>query len=1158
MEEDLIQHLQDRMFIIRSLRESICGPKPAGKERPIPSQIAWEDIPFRQPDGEEVLDDSPLLRYGAGVLYPPEVKVDQEEEGGTPDLLGDEQGNGVPAEIHKASSVGEADSNDFDIAAINKLKQSSLGISFYVDFENTDSMKVLIPTRTCLHGDEENIPVNGIYRAVNIQIGDNPALREFWYRSPFSKDNLSIDVDLNELKSNSYISKTFYSLDSKTRIDLKVYLRIASVREENHGIITVCLVNQSASSQRKKMAEQSLFQTYFEVEVEDSSGRGGIKPYPQYKSAYEDEERSIDLLYRHRQTFGIGHGCSADWNKEHTESRTVRTVSAEVLPIFEDKSLTPNITDENENPFRVPMINLMEESGLSDLKKLADLYENWIKKQNGICEQLDSFELQQTLVRHIKVCDECLKRIRRGIDWLEQDETALLAFQLANKAMVMQKFLGHSGTERAVTRDRNGVNKVEGTAGYQKLEDVPVDKTIIGDLKLADWCWRPFQIAFILMSLQSSADGSDEFRNNVELIWFPTGGGKTEAYLGLAAFTIFYRRLQDQKDTGTHVLMRYTLRLLTTQQFQRASRLICAMELIRGGRLEKLGDAAFSIGIWVGGENTPNSRLIAKSALREIQRYPNRKNPFIHESCPWCGASFKYSIRVRNNQFPGYAEHGQTVVFSCPDERCSFYGLGRLPIYVIDEDVYDFRPDIIIGTVDKFAQLIWRPDVRALFGIADDGSRFASPPGLIIQDELHLISGPLGSMCGLFETIIDELCTDRRGEKGIPPKIVCSTATIRRFEEQVKNLFARSKVTLFPPPGSEADDSFFAVTAQYDDGRDKPGQIYIGINAPGYSSLTFAQVVVYTVLLHAAKAVSDDPQRQDPWWTLLTFYNSLRELGTALTLFQTDIPDYQKVLRRQTAEKTRFINKVEELTSRLSNEEIPRVLAKLSTGMLEKGVVDACLASSIIEVGIDVGRLCMMSIIGQPKTTAQYIQVSGRVGRNKPGVVFTFYSPHKPRDRSHYERFRSYHENLYAQVEPTSVTPFAPPVLTRSLHAVLTAGIRQLGDKELTKHPNNLDDNLVSKIADLLSARACALLDPADMAHFTDVLNKKRRDLKIFSKEKWVNNAESGADAQLCYAGEYIDKKNEGLIWPTQTSMRNVDATCQAEITLRYLKKSNL
>jgi len=385
----------------------------------------------------------------------------------------------------------------------------------------------------------------------------------------------------------------------------------------------------------------------------------------------------------------------------------------------------------------------------------------------------------------------------------------------------------------------------------------------------------------------------------------------------------------------------------------------------------------------------------------------------------------------------GLEQKETTILFKCPDTKCDFSD--SMPIFLIDEDVYDFRPSMVIGTVDKFAMLAWRPEARALFGIDSEGSRFCSPPGLIIQDELHLISGPLGSMVGLYETIIEELCMDRRTDLPIKPKIVSSTATIRRYEEQILSLYGRDHTSLFPPPGLEAGDSFFARYAKDDEGHLKAGRLYVGVHAPGLGSMQTAQVRTFTSLLQAPMILTEN--ERDPWWTLLLFFNSLRELGTTLSLLQSDIPDYQKVLVNRLANEDKNWRRfwgIKELTGRAKNEDIPKALASLEVNFPNKKPypIDVCLASSILEVGVDIDRLSLMSVIGQPKTTSQYIQVTGRVGRSwweRPGLVVTIYSASKPRDRSHFEKFRTYHEKLYSQVEPTSVTPFSPPALDRAL-----------------------------------------------------------------------------------------------------------------------------
>jgi hypothetical protein len=458
--------------------------------------------------------------------------------------------------------------------------------------------------------------------------------------------------------------------------------------------------------------------------------------------------------------------------------------------------------------------------------------------------------------------------------------------------------------------------------------------------------------------------------------------------------------------------------------------------------------------------------------------------------------------------------------------------------------------------VDKFALLAWKSEARALFGIDKDGVRYCSPPSLIIQDELHLISGPLGSMVGLYETVIEELCTDRRGQGTTSPKIVSSTATIRRYVDQIKALYARSDVALFPPPGLSADDSFFARYARDAEGKLQRGRVYVGVHAPGLGSLQTAQIRTFTALLQAPLALP--VEQRDPWWTLLLFFNSLRELGTTLSLFQSDIPDYFRVLLNRTglnfSQMRRFWH-VLELTARLRNEEVPEAISKLEV-KYEGGkeyAVDVCLASNIIEVGIDIDRLSLMAVVGQPKTTSQYIQVTGRVGRrweSRPGLVVTLYSASKPRDRSHFEKFRSYHERLYAQVEPTSVTPFSPPVLDRALHALMVAYVRQVGDRDCTRSPYPYPEELIEQLRQIMLPRVRAV-DAMEVDNVERVFARRAAEWRDWQRNDWQSRS-GGEIPLLRRAGSYASPEQARLSWSVAQSMRDVDAQCEAIITDLY------
>jgi hypothetical protein len=669
--------------------------------------------------------------------------------------------------------------------------------------------------------------------------------------------------------------------------------------------------------------------------------------------------------------------------------------------------------------------------------------------------------------------------------------------------------------------------------------------------------WRPFQIAFLLATLPEIVDRRHPVRPLVDLIFFPTGGGKTEAYLGAAAISLLARRLRDPDDAGTDTIMRYTLRLLTAQQFLRAASLACVLEDIRSRNESELGATPFGIGVWLGGEATPNTWINAVENLKALQRNPSERNRFLLLRCPWCGTEMGPKPRRGKGQdTAGYQIVGQRVVLRCPDSQCQYGGRNRLPIHVVDEGVYEERPSIVIGTVDKFAMLAWQPRAGRLFGLGDNGDREVSPPGLIIQDELHLISGPLGSMVGLYEAVVDDLCTDRRAADPIQPKIIAATATIRRFEDQVRGLFGRDQVRLFPPHGLEEGHSFFAEPARRPDGSLAPARRYLGVMSPSLGSLQTVQVRVAAATLQAGPEIPEEDR--DGYWTNLNFLNSLRELGNTVSLLQSDVPDYLTGLRRRDEIDPRWPRTIMELTSRRRSDEIPRAIEELQVRYGEPSCVDICLASNIIEVGIDIDRLGLMTIVGQPKTTAQYIQVSGRVGRRpdiSPGLVITIYGAAKPRDRSHYERFRTYHERLYAQVEPTSVTPFARPVLRRALHAAAVARIRR-ADPLMEPYP--FPEPEYDEAIALLRERAM-VVDRGEV-HLLDQLAARRaQEWSAWERTQWSANVIGTGDPQqglMRFAGTLPAPSPTALIWDVPTSMRNVDAECQLEITTAYIQDS--
>ena len=884
-----------------------------------------------------------------------------------------------------------------------------------------------------------------------------------------------------------------------------------------------------------------------------------IEPYPESELPdRDDEEQSIDLLYRNKKTYAIGHGCAADWDGE-ADAR-VATVRAVALPAYEVVSLTPNVylTDENgeycldeagrRQTVTVSMKDLAEGTaqGQDQVETVLRLYREWIDERMAEIDDLPA-RFQGAAQRHMALAHDALRRMTTGWQLVASSPIARQAFRWANEAMLYQQ-----------VRSSLPLREVEFTAAGGLRLKGPHPHPVIPQGK---GTWRPFQIAFILASLPELVEPHRKTRTLVDLIFFPTGGGKTEAYLGAAAVSLLARRLRNPRDVGTDTLMRYTLRLLTAQQFERAASLICVLEAIRDENSEALGDSPFGIGIWVGSSSTPNTGRSAVEGLERMRRDPREQNHFLLLRCPWCGAEMGARPRSKSGQNVfGYEKMGRDrVVLRCVDGDCRYSRRAGLPVHVVDEEIYEVQPSIVIGTVDKFAMMAWLPRARRLFGIDKQGRRATSPPSLIIQDELHLISGPLGSMVGLYEPVIDELCTDRRERDPVPPKIIASTATIRRYEDQIKGLFGRESVALFPPHGLEEGHSFFAEPARRPDGSLEPGRRYLGVMSASLGSTQTVQTrVAAATLLGATKVPEAD---RDGYWTNLNFLNSLRELGNTVSLLESDVPDYLTGLMRRDGIKPRWPNRTMELTSRRRSDEIPEAIKKLKVGYLagheQQDAVDICLASNIIEVGVDIDRLGLMTIVGQPKTTAQYIQVSGRVGRRadvSPGLVITIFGAAKPRDRSHYERFLTYHQQLYAQVEPTSVTPFATPVLRRALHAAAVAYVRQIVPQDRPPHP--FPGEAYKESVELLCKRA-AIVDAAELSMVKRMSELRARQWERWERTMWEANPAPRGDPKqglMRFAGTLPDVDGRAMIWDVPTSMRNVDAECRLEISLAYVQ----
>lgn len=1087
---------------------------------------------------EEVLGERPSLRYSAGVLFPAAVRIDESSESGGKGIDESEpEANGEDAEVLEGGGPvpivvegtgPDTTAHDEVVTLANSFKPSAMALSFSCERPET-ALRVSVSAARYERGEATDGD------AVDAEEGSKDKRR--------SKRHMYARNPLDIAAQDFAIGAGAASQDRELAPGLRLMV-VARPQEGGRFLCTVSLYNSTRVTDKEAV---EFFQAGFEVT--DADGHEIFHEYrPPKAGARDAEEISLAMLYRSRRVFALGHGCAADWTEG--EGGVASAIRTETIPVVR---VPPVLPTAGEFPWL--SMQVLSGEGGAELDTVPDVleqgllseYRSWIDALREKAESVGP-EFEETARDHLAKCEQALRRMEHGVRVLRRNDHALRAFALVNAAMLRQQY--HSRRRRT-------------------LDDpwVPFPDEYVSNWEKRRGYWRKFQLAFVLMTLPSFVPDEHvleldeeevDLRNLVDLIWFPTGGGKTEAYLGLAAFAIFMRRLTEPSDSGCTVLMRYTLRLLTAQQFQRAASLICALELIRREDPERFGSDEISIGLFVGKSLTPNKEADARRAVNRLAGgAQDAKNPFQLLTCPWCGTELDNAGNL------GYVVVGKRQLFRCPANSsrtgekgsCPFSAnASPLPVCVVDESVYATPPTLLIGTVDKFAMLAWRPEASSLFGYPN-----ASPPALIIQDELHLISGPLGSMVGLYEGVFDLLC-QRKTEQS--PKIVASTATIRRAGEQCRALFDRGMFQ-FPPAGLDASDSYFA-----EEKSEEAGRVYLGLLPTAASSPLTAHIRAFAALAQGIVLVTrDDPANEliDPYWTVVQYFGSLKELGRAATLVTGDIPEYLPSMHDRYGidpDFRRWLNRHEELTGRKDESEIPKILKDLERRYTkdakpEAAALDTLLATNMISVGVDVERLGLMMVVTQPKSTSEYIQASSRVGRSSaaPGLVLTLYNAGRPRDRSHYEQFRSYHDAYYRYVEPTSVTPFALSALERALHAVLVIIARHIARAE---KPGDFDPTSPKAEAALAFLRARAeSVDPDHLEFFDRVLEERLGEWQSWNPEQWGGFTDSEETTLMYPAGNPPDLLLDQM-WAVPTSMRNVDVECDVRpVNLSVAQEEN-
>lgn len=1210
----------------------------------IKNELMGPGSEFTVPDFEhELISSSPLSRYSVGILFPQGDKVEQDndetvvigeelqEEHFAEEMSDEQEPEQETKENYHDRSLQfdeTADENlDEEIGMATQYKPSSMGITFLVR-GNTDRVHCKVSFATYRKATVSDCvvpyePENNETYTVPSELAqimtydkeiksfrlrrktDLKEIRKIFERDTIPEEEIDIlrksIYRLYDFMSSGYVREPHpiddvvisfgasdYADDQENSSLDGTSAKIVALRTKISGdmySLTLMLVNELESSPAK--ANQCIFQSKIEIST-DNNEFVFIASNPNTNPKYMDEEElSLELLYRNKRIYATGLGTSVDWEitddglgKIWTDFFPIREIPAMSFSLPQNILITDN---ELSMKYLSDLNTESREIKLKSMTNLVDLYFDWIKELKETAKTLDVC-YKSSASKNISECVRAAERMYAGITTLRNNDNAYKAFLLANRAMFMQRI------------------------HIQKQEDMARDNAdrYPGDEEISDWLcnlnyseeedtnckWRPFQIAFLLMDINSVVYDECEDRSLVDLIWFPTGGGKTEAYLGLTAFTIFYRKLaHSMQSDGTTVIMRYTLRLLAAQQFTRAATLICACEYIRQDCLQKkhkypkypLGKAPITIGLWIGGTHIPNknkgynntdynsadyhlSKLLRASAF-SVRNEKERHNKFQVLKCPWCGTKL-----VRDNKNGhlvgawGYAmQDGKHFYMHCPHEDCAF--TNRLPIQIIDEELYSAPPTLLFGTVDKFAMMAWDGRVGRFFGLHKENRT----PELIIQDELHLISGALGTMVGLYETAIDYMSS----MKGIKPKIIASTATIRRAKEQCSVLYNR-EVVQFPAPGLDAEDSFFAKEDSIDYPHGKYGRKYVGIMPSGRTK-AMTEIRAMAALLQKTYTMNLPDEIKDKLWTLTVYFNSLKDLGKASTLVDDDVKDFIIRTANRMFTKRRLIVHSDELTSRVSTTELNETLDKLEKIEYSKENLEAkqrasnvLLATNMISVGIDVARLNVMLMIGQPKLTSEYIQASSRIGRSYPGVAFIQYDATKSRDRSHYERFRAYHDSFYRFVEPTGATPFSKPARERALHAVTATLVRQkeslLDEKAAAEFDikafeetiREIEAYVVNRIREINARTDTQLKDDtanvkAEMKEFfdywQDIVDKARKEegTSLFFGKRFMVTPPAAGQRRLFkqYNSPGKDDARETL-----TSMRNVDTSVKGSVII--------
>jgi hypothetical protein len=1173
---------------------------------------------------EIISNDTPLQRYFSGILFPDKEQCNTQTNLDDAEIQSQSESDDETDEqqIEKNEEFSESNSQSLNQSETDKISKTSffptnIGLSISVPKEinklnvtfsfglyyqpKNKEIKIKIAEAGYNSFFDENIPYQLPFKDIlkyedgfmllerelkGNTGGKKKRSEEYLAFDEFKKKNTNLKdssakyyIDyLEKLISQGRIwkrknNKTTLSLSTKETLEpvqieldqifhknTKVGYNVKVIEQNDKKFVKIQLVNLSEkhpanrfSNKNEKLNLTSLFQGEIQVNSTD------FIPYKNtnYRQIeFEDDEaKELDFIYRSVENYAIGHNCSTIWNDKHNEVKTT------FLPVQNVKDITNTFgKDDKKLNDALDMHNLSawgfnKAQTIEHLDYFIDKYGNWIKNQ----AELNKQEQESNKIIGNKIIErqnENLQRLKYNILLLSDDNT-FRAFQIANTAMYLQLIISNDADfgKREKELSEASTDNLDSLIFFKTFNKNALDR--LGFIP----AYRPFQLAFLLLSIEGIVKPESTSRKDiVDLIWFPTGGGKTEAYLAVTAFTIAHRRLINQTGyEGTSVIMRYTLRLLTAQQFERASRLITTLEFLRKQKefSNDLKNEPITIGLWVGMGSTPNILKDAKKQLEEIENEcnkpklkgnPEEKNTFQINSCPWCGTKLITKKKTKSGSeiwTHGFKERRGDFKIKCCNPACTCSEL--IPVQVIDEVLYEKPPTLLFGTVDKFAMLSWQEKAHRFFNSLDPHKL---PPDLVIQDELHLLSGPLGSITGIFESVIEMLSS----KNGRVPKIIASTATTRNTQHQIERLYGNRSVNVFPPTGINYYDSFFAKESTTSKRR------YIGLMPTGKTSID-TQLQLLAHLLVARLEVYADKSTKDAinnYWTIVSYYNSLKDVGKIFNKVGDEVSTFTSTLQYRLAQLFQpdfkdftfnyfgIPNRTQELTSRVESTKIKSVLSEIEkpfdSKKIEKSakgntyindVVDFVLATNMISVGIDISKLNIMLLNGMPKNVAEYIQASSRVGRSTQGLAISLLNPNRAREKSYFEHFNNFHQAFYKSVEPLSVTPFTENTIGKMLSSLMVSFVRNTvsgmtGNKDVV----HFQKEMIEPLKEFINNRY------GSHSYESNLFEKKIDELAY----DWIERVRKSGIKEYKQLLKKPAEKDDNQDWVLMQSMREIDS----------------